>query len=390
MSTATRNLPRLFTSKRTKSTRATGTVKLLVLCLALAALLILPLGQVAQARTGCNFNVIATLDVGPSPFGVTTSPDGRTVWVANSGSFANNANTVTVLNARTFAIQSVITVGNFPEDIAFTSDGSQAFVTNSSDATVSVINTATRTVTQTISLASIPMTFPFGVVVSRNDKKVFVTSASAEFDGSDQNIAVLDIRNPSNVTLAGSIQAPGFGGRPTIRPTRRQLLVPVAPTESGPPKLLVINPNSENIRYEIELPDSTAFPQDIAVTPNGRFAYISVLDFSGGTGGVWVVDLKRRRTVTVINTGDPLVHGIGITPDGEFVFATNFSAGSNSVSVIDTDTNTIVATIPAGPQPNEVAVTLNGRRGFITNQNGTTNDVTVFCIPDDDDDDDDE
>lgn len=98
--------------------------------------------------------------------------------VANSGSLSGNSNKVTVLNADTFAIESVITVGNFPEDIAFRSDGSQAFVTNSSDATVSAIDTATRTVTQTISLASIPMTFPFGIVVGKNDKKVFVTSAS--------------------------------------------------------------------------------------------------------------------------------------------------------------------------------------------------------------------
>jgi YVTN family beta-propeller protein len=375
---ATRSFPNLFTSTRTKSARA---IKLLTLCLALAALLVVPLGQTVQARTTCNFNVIATLDVGQSPFGVTTSPDGRTVWVANSGSFANNGHTVTVLNARTFAVKAVINVGNFPEDIAFTSDGSQAFVTNSSDATVSVIDTATRTVTQTISLAPIPMTFPFGVVVGKNDKKVFVTSASGEFDGSDQNVAVLDIKNPSNVTLAGSFQAPGFGGRPAIRPIGNELLVPVAPTESGPPRLLIINPSSGNTKDVIQLSGSTAFPQDIAVTPNGRFAYISLLDFSGGTGGVWVVDLKKRTTVTVINTGDPLVHGIGITPDGEFVFATNFSAGSNSVSVINTATNTIVATIPTGPQPNEVAVTLDGTTGFITNQNGTTNDVTVFCIP---------
>lgn len=378
---ATRSFPGLFTSTRGKSAGAAGAFKTLALCLALVALLVVPLGQTARAQSGCNFNVIATLDVGPSPFGVTASPDGQTVWVANSGSFASNANTVTVLNAQTFAIESVITVGNFPEDIAFTSDGSQAFVTNSSDATVSVIDTATRTVTQTISLAPIPMTFPFGVVVGKNDKKVFVTSASGEFDGSDQNVAVLDIKNPSNVTLAGSFQAPGFGGRPAIRPIGNELLVPVAPTESGPPRLLIINPSSGNTKDVIELPGSTAFPQDIAVTPNGRYAYISLLDFSGGTGGVWVVDLKKRTTVTVINTGDPLVHGIGMTPDGEFVFATNFSAGSNSVSVISTATNTIVATIPTGPQPNEVAVTPDGTTGFITNQNGTTNDVTVFCIP---------
>jgi YVTN family beta-propeller protein len=140
---------------------------------------------VARAQSGCNFNVIATLDVGQSPFGVTTSPDGQTVWVANSGGFFSSGNTVTILNAQTFAIESVITVGTFPEDIAFTSDGSQAFVTNSTDGTVSVIDTATGTVTQTISLAPIPMTFPFGVVVGKNDKKVFVTSASGEFDGSD-------------------------------------------------------------------------------------------------------------------------------------------------------------------------------------------------------------
>ncbi|MGH9904445.1 MAG: hypothetical protein ACRD8U_02545 [Pyrinomonadaceae bacterium] len=355
-------------------------MKFLAIWLAMATFVVPFLALPVQGQT-CNFNVIATLDVGDSPFGVTTSPDGQTVWIANSGGLFNNSNKVTVLNASTFAIETVITVGNFPEDIAFTPDGSQAFVTNSSDATVSVINTATRTVTQTISLASIPMTFPFGIVAGKNEKKVFVTSASAEFDGSDQNIAVLDITNPSNVTLASTIQVPGFGGRPAIRPIDNELIVPVAPSETGPAKIVAINTSSQNIKREIELPGSTAFPNDMAITPDGRFAYVGLFDFSGGTGGVWVINLKTRSTVTVINTGDPAVHGIGITPDGEFVFATNFSAGSNSVKVIDTDTNTIVATIPTGPQPNEVAVTLDGGRGFITNQNGTTNDVTVFCIP---------
>jgi YVTN family beta-propeller protein len=356
-------------------------MKSLALWLAMIMFALPFFASTAQAQT-CNFTVITNFDVGDSPFGVTTSPDGQTMWIANSGGLFTNSNKVTVVNATTFAIETVITVGNFPEDIAFTSDGSQAFVTNSTDGTVSVIDTASRTVTQTISLASIPLTFPFGVVVGKHDKKVFVTSAAAEFDGSDQNIAVLDITNPANVTLSGSIRAPGFGGRPAIRPIDNELVVPVAPTESGPPKLLLINQSSGVILHEIELTGSTAFPQDVAITPNGRFAYVSLLDFSGGTGGVWVVNLKTRSTVTVINTGDPLVHGIGITPDGEFVFATNFSSGSNSVTVIDTDTNSIVTTIPTGPQPNEVAVTLDGTRGFVTNQNGATNnDVTVFCIP---------
>src|SRR6185295_2612720 len=128
------------------SNRNTLTIKFLALWLAVLMFLVPFLALPVQAQPPCSFDVIATLDVGDSPFGVTTSPDGTTVWIANSGGLFANSNKVTVLNASSFAIETVITVGNFPEDTAFTDDGSQAFVTNSSDSTVSVINTATRTV----------------------------------------------------------------------------------------------------------------------------------------------------------------------------------------------------------------------------------------------------
>jgi YVTN family beta-propeller protein len=298
--------------------------------------------------------------------------------VANSGGLTANSNKVTVINVDTLTKEpNKITVGNFPEDIAFTDDGAQAFVTNSSDATVSVINTAARTAVQTVSLAPVPMLFPFGIITSKNDNKVFVTSGAAQDDGSDKNIAVLDDRNRSNVVVSGGIRAPGFTARPTLRSIDNELVVPIAPAETGPSRLLLINPSSEHIMHEISLAGSSAFPQDVAITPDGRFAYASLFDFSGCTGGVWVVDLKLLKTVTVINTGHPEVHGIGITPNGRFVFATNFI--QNTVSVIDTTTNTIVATVPVGRQPNEVAVSLDGTKAFVTNQNDTT--VTVISIP---------
>jgi YVTN family beta-propeller protein len=349
-------------------------VKLLALWLALVALVVLPIGQTVQA-TPCNFNVIATINVDIQPFGVTTSPDGNTVWVANSGSVFANSNKVTIINVNTLTEDpNKITVGNFPEDIAFTDDGAQAFVTNSSDATVSVINTATRTVTQTVSLAPAGLSFPFGIVTNKNDKKVFVTSQG----GSPNSIAVLDNRNRNNVTLSGTIPASGFTARPALRPIGNELLVPISGFETGPPRILIINPSSEHITHEVTLEgNTTSFPNDVAVTPDGRFAYVALLDFSGGPGGVWVIDLKRLRTVTVINTGDPHVHGVGITPDGRFVFATNFI--QNTVAVINTATNTVVATVPVGHQPNEVAVSLDGTKAFVTNQNDTT--VSVICIP---------
>lgn len=349
-------------------------VKLLALWLALAALIVLPIGQAVQGQA-CNFNVIATINVDIQPFGATTSPDGNTVWVANSGGFFANGNKVTIINVNTLTEDpNKITVGNFPEDIAFTDDGAQAFVTNSSDATVSVINTATKTVTQTVSLAPAGLSFPFGIVTSKNDKKVFVTSQG----GSPNSIAVLDNKNRNNVTLSGTIPASGFTTRPALRPIGNELLVPISGFETGPPRLLIINPSSEHITHEVTLAgNTTSFPNDVAVTPDGRFAYVALLDFSGGPGGVWVIDLKHLQTVTVINTGDPHVHGVGITPDGRFVFATNFI--QNTVAVINTATNTVVATVPVGHQPNEVAVSLDGTKAFVTNQNDTT--VSVICIP---------
>jgi len=321
-----------------------------------------------------NFSVVTTINVDIQPFGITPSPDGQTMWVANSGSVFANSNKVTVIDISTLTEEAnKITVGSFPEDIAFTDDGAHAVVTNSTDNSVSVIDTAARMATQAVSLAPLGVSFPFGITFNKNDNQIFVTTQG----GSTNSIAVLDSRDINHVQTAGTIAASGFTGRPALRPIANELLVPASPLETGPPELLVINPSSGDVMHELVLAGNTAFPNDIAVSPDGQFAYISLFDFSGGTGGVWVVDLKHLTTVTVINTGDPGVFGMGITPDGRFVFATNFIL--NQVVAIDAATNTIAATIPVGRQPNEVAVTLDGTEAFVTNQNDTT--VSVISIP---------
>jgi YVTN family beta-propeller protein len=244
-------------------------------------------------------------------------------------------------------------------------------VTNSTDGTVSVIDTLARAAIQTVNLA--PITFPFGVIVDRDDQKVFVTSAG------DDAIVVLDSSNPENVRVKTTIATPGTTGRPVFRPRSRQLLVPSVGTATpdGPPILLVVDPVSERIVNQLQLTGNTGFANAITTTPDGRYAYISLFDFSGGSGGVWVVDLTSLTTVTVINTGDPGVFGTGRTLDGRFIFATNFLA--NTVSVIDSRANAIVATVPVGKQPNAVTVNLANTKAFVTNQNDTT--VSVIHIP---------
>jgi YVTN family beta-propeller protein len=51
----------------------------------------------------------------------------------------------------------------------------------------------------------------------------------------------------------------------------------------------------------------------------------------------------------------PQPEAVAITPDGNRAYVTN--GLDNTVSIIDTETNTVVATIPVGLFPEEVAIT---------------------------------
>src|SRR5258707_363334 len=69
---------------------------------------------------------------------------------------------------------SPIPVGSAPVGVAVTRDGSKVYVANSAANTVSVIATATDTVTATITVGS----GPEGVAVTPDGSKVYITNSS--------------------------------------------------------------------------------------------------------------------------------------------------------------------------------------------------------------------
>jgi len=87
------------------------------------------------------------------PHGVAVTPDGRHAWVTDS-----ERDQVVALATSDLRIVSRVGVGETPWNTAFNSDGASAYVTNSNDNTVSVINTVTHKVTQTIPLGSFTYT----------------------------------------------------------------------------------------------------------------------------------------------------------------------------------------------------------------------------------------
>jgi YVTN family beta-propeller protein len=71
-------------------------------------------------------------------------------------------------------------------------------------------------------------------------------------------------------------------------------------------------------------------------------------------------------TITV--GGSPI--GIAFNPDNGFMYVAN--SGSNTVSVINPVTNTVVATIPVGATPFGIAFNPDNGFLYVTNQGGNT------------------
>jgi YVTN family beta-propeller protein len=72
-----------------------------------------------------------------------------------------------------------------------------------------------------------------------------------------------------------------------------------------------------------------------------------------GPGQLAVVDPVTKSVAADVTVGSQ-PHWIGLSPDGKTAYMTN--EGSNTVSVVDLGTDTVVQTIPVGNAPRKIAV----------------------------------
>lgn len=106
-------------------------------------------------------------------------------------------------------------------------------------------------------------------------------------------------------------------------------------------------------------------PSGVAVAPDGKRVYVT----NHGSSSVSVVDTATNAVVATVPVG-PGPYGIAVTPDGKHAYVAD--NGSNNVKVIDTATNTVTATIPVGAQPYGLAVTPDGKTAYVSNQGAST------------------
>ncbi|WP_336054342.1 IPT/TIG domain-containing protein [Streptomyces sp. CA2R101] len=109
-------------------------------------------------------------------------------------------------------------------------------------------------------------------------------------------------------------------------------------------------------------------PVKAAVTPDGRYVYVS----NFGSSSLSVIDTTTRSVITTIEvTNGPW--GVEVAPDGLRAYVACF--GTDSVAVIDTTTHSVTDTLSGLNKPIGLAVSPDGSRLYVASRGGSRVDV---------------
>jgi YVTN family beta-propeller protein len=302
----------------------------------------------------------STIPVGSNPNSVAFSPNGTTAYVANYGN-----STVSVIDVATGTVTSTIPVGvGSPHSVAFSPNGTTAYVTKygygfSAAGEVSVIDVATATVTGTIPVGGGPVSVAF----SPNGATAYVANHF------DDTVSVVDV---AIATVTSTIQV---GVHPTS----------VAFTPNGTTAYVT---NEDNTVSIINVATGTvmstvpvgAYPFSVAFSPNGTTAYVANANYFASADGntVSVIDVATATVTNTIPVGaNPA--SVVFSPNGSTAYVSN--NGDNTVSVIDVTAATVTGTIPVGGNPSSVAFSPNGTTVYVANSQDNTVSVISGVAP---------
>lgn len=263
-------------------------------------------------------------------------------------------NTVAVIDTVTDTVITTITVGTSPGGIAFTPDGTTAYVTNQRDDTISVIDTATSTVIHTIAVGDRPILVEF----TPDGTRAYVTNAFGD------TVSVID--KESNTVIA-TIPVGEFPFGIAIGNTPLGPRAYVANTGLVAPgnTVSVIDVDSNSPTYNMVIDTITVglVPIDVAITPDGLSVYVT----NAGDNTVSIIDTVTNTVTTVLAGIEPSGVGTGITPFGPRAYVENFT--SNTITVFDTRNDTVITTIikGVGIAPGDAAFTPDGRKVYVPN-----------------------
>jgi YVTN family beta-propeller protein len=181
--------------------------------------------------------------------------------------------------------------------VAFTPNGAYAYVTNGISSNVSVIRTSDHTVVATIN----GTTWPFGIAITPNGQYAYVTTIF--HDGSNDDHDPVSVIRLSDNTVVGTVLLAGTSDGVAVAPSGANAYV-----VHGYNQLAVLRTSDNTLVTDLRLGDFNHTTQEVALTPDGAYAYVTSIDasvgFPGAPGGVFVVRTSDNALVKTVTVGN--------------------------------------------------------------------------------------
>jgi YVTN family beta-propeller protein len=288
--------------------------------------------------------VLATLTTGEGPHEVATSSDGRWAVVTNYGIRGAPGNSLTVINLETVTVDRTMDLDTYerPHGIAFMPGDSLLVVTSEVRQVVVVVDFRTGAIITDIS-TDYPASHMLALVPSGD--RVYTTNVR------DGNITEI---NPSTGETLRTIDVARFVEGISVAPDGSAVWV----GSNGDSLVAVIDVESGMITDTIR---GFGMPYRLAVSASGEFAVIS----DPAKGQVQIFDADTRELLHLVEIpvvgildsaefpGSPTPEGVTISRDSHWAYVT--LQGRNQVAAINLKTGTIAGYMETGAWPDGIA-----------------------------------
>jgi YVTN family beta-propeller protein len=245
-----------------------------------------------NTETGHDIAVINVASTGALGTSVRASADGTLLFVTIQSFSASSIGQLVVIDPFGKRVVGNITVGTNPSDVAVLPDRSRAYVVNSGDNTVSVVDLSTLSVLRTIAVLSAPSR----IVAAPDGASVYVTNR-----GSESVSRVLTANDTISATIAVGTNPEDID----ISPDGSRIFV----ANTGSLTVSVIDALSDSVLRNLPAGSGTVVPVDVS-PQSGTRVYVG---------------LQHR--------GSPETH----------------FANPGSVDLLDAETGAVLGSVPLGP-----------------------------------------
>lgn len=332
---------------------------------AMAGVLLVPRYEALGQDTPAS-DVSASTDY-RSPFGVVTSPDGKTVYATDQ-----TGGRLSILDAAKRTARGEIALRGRPQGLALSKDGSTLYVAEHGASSVAVIDTNKQAITSRITVGL----WPTAIAIADKSKRLYVGNQDRD------SISVVDLsQNPAKVIKeVAVVREPSCVA---VTPDEKHIVVTnlmalgrgTDPTLSA--EVSIINTDTLAPATGVKLPPGSTMVPGVCVSPNGKWAYVvhglgrfnlPITQLERGwvnTFGLSIIDIANgSRLATMLlddltqGAADP--HSVVCSQDGTRLWITH--TGVHEVSSIDIG---LVHGLLEGKVPEELASLKDGSQANI-------------------------